>query len=294
MQTQSMTGFGKAELSNEELYCRIEIRSVNGRFLDIQFRTPKPLMPLETEMRKLAESYFSRGNITFFIQIEEKGEKSAAIQLNGPVYQDYLKTARIITSDLGERAKVDVSSFLQLPDLLATAERDDDLDRLRKLVFPVFEKACASLQKMRAKEGGVMIKDLRSRLEKFPGWLEEIKTSIPARQKEFMAKLKSRLEELLGSESTVDEDRLMTELGLMAEKLDITEEQVRMQSHLELFANTLENNPTPGKKLGFILQEMLREVNTMGTKSQFITIQHLCVTMKEEVEKIREQIQNIE
>jgi uncharacterized protein (TIGR00255 family) len=160
-------------------------------------------------------------------------------------------------------------------------------------MLPVFEKACLDLVAMREKEGQVLAQDMRIRIKAFFPGLEKVKSLVPHRQKEHVAKLRNRVQDLIG-DATLSEERMITEIGLMAERLDVTEEIVRLEAHLNHFLDTLDNHKGPGKRLGFLLQEMLREVNTMGTKSQFPDMQHLCVSWKEELEIIREQIQNIE
>ncbi len=293
MTVQSMTGFGKAEIVGEGYTATVELKSVNNRFLEFQVRTSKNILALESKLKQDLGKHISRGSISCHIQYDSVGPGSAGVALNESVFSAYALLIKTAQSRLGPTAVVNISDLLKLPDIISASETAEPLALISERIFPVFKKACLDLVAMREKEGQVLAEDMRTRINAFFPGLDTVKSLVPQRQKEHVAKLRARVQDLIGG-ATLSEDRMITEIGLMAERLDVTEEIVRLEAHLHHFLDTLTSHKGPGKRLGFLLQEMLREVNTMGTKSQFSDMQHLCVSWKEELEIIREQIQNIE
>ena len=294
MNIQSMTGFGKSEKIDKEFYAQVTIKSVNNRYLDIQIKCPKSLMSLESKLRGILEKYISRGSVICFIQYESFSGKSSHLKLNKAVLNEYKNVIQELKNTLGESKTLDISELLNIPELIIPVPEGIQVDQLETQIVPVFTEACEAFTVMRTEEGERLIQDIKKRAKSFSSWIKELNKLIPGRQKNYLKKMRLRVEELIGTNGNIDEDRILTELGIMAEKLDVTEEVVRFESHIQLFLETLKKSKTPGKKLGFILQEMLREVNTLSTKGQCIDIQHRCVAMKENIEIIREQIQNIE
>ncbi len=293
MTVQSMTGFGKAEIVGEGYTATVELKSVNNRFLEFQVRTSKNILALESKLKQDLGKHISRGSISCHIQYDSVGPGSAGVTLNESVFSAYALLIKDAQSRLGPTAVVNISDLLKLPDIISASETAEPLALISERILPVFKKACLDLVAMREKEGQVLAEDMRTRINAFFPGLETVKSLVPQRQKEHVAKLRARVQDLIGG-ATLSEDRMITEIGLMAERLDVTEEIVRLEAHLHHFLDTLTSHKGPGKRLGFLLQEMLREVNTLGTKSQFSDMQHLCVSWKEELEIIREQIQNIE
>ncbi len=293
MTVQSMTGFGKAEIVGEGYTATVELKSVNNRFLEFQVRTSKNILVLESKLKQDLGKHISRGSISCHIQYDSVGPGSAGVALNESVFSAYALLIKDAQNRLGPTAVVNISDLLKLPDIISASETAEPLTLISERILPVFKKACLDLVAMREKEGQVLAEDMRTRINAFFPGLDTVKSLVPQRQKEHVAKLRARVQDLIGG-ATLSEDRMITEIGLMAERLDVTEEIVRLEAHLHHFLETLDSHKGPGKRLGFLLQEMLREVNTMGTKSQFSDMQHLCVSWKEELEIIREQIQNIE
>ncbi|MBF0430395.1 MAG: YicC family protein [Fibrobacteria bacterium] len=294
MKTQSMTGFGKAEKIGTDFAVRIEIKTVNNRFLDIQFKMNKILAPLEPELRKVLEKNISRGSVICFIHYEEFGKTSSSMQLNKPLLEKYLNFVKQLKEVLDDDSVINITDILQIPDVVIALPESSDDSLLKDRVVPTFGEACLNLSEMRAQEGKKLMQDMLTRVNSFPAWLTKIKDYLPERQFNYTEKFKEKIKEVAGPDLKLDNDRLMTELSILAEKLDITEELVRFESHVTLFLETCSANPTPGKKLGFILQELLREINTLCNKSMHSGIQHESVAIKEELEKIREQVMNIE
>lgn len=293
MTAQSMTGYGKAEAVGAGYAVTVELKSVNNRFLEFQVRASKNLLPLEPLLKQELGRHIARGSVSCHVQYDSDGPGVGGIALNERVFKAYAALIEETRKRLGAGTVVDVADLLKLPDMIISSEAVESVETALARILPVFENACRDLVAMRTREGGVLGADLEGRIRAFFPGLEKVKALVPVRQQEYVAKMRARVQELIGGAS-VAEDRMATEIGLMAERLDVTEEIVRLEAHLHHFLETLADHKTPGKRLGFLLQEMLREVNTLGTKSQFPDMQHLCVSWKEELEIIREQIQNLE
>lgn len=293
MTAQSMTGYGKAEAVGAGYSVTVELKSVNNRFLEFQVRASKNILPLEPKLKQELGKHLARGSVSCHVQYDSEGPGAGGLALNEPIFKAYAALVKEAQQRLGASATVDVADLLKLPDMVTSSEAVESTDIALERILPVFEMACRDLVAMRTREGGVLAADLEGRIRGFFPGLEKVKGLVPVRQQEYVAKMRARVQELLAG-ATVAEDRMATEIGLMAERLDVTEEIVRLEAHLHHFLETLSDHKSPGKRLGFLLQEMLREVNTLGTKSQFSDMQHLCVGWKEELEIIREQIQNIE
>lgn len=293
MAAQSMTGYGKAEEIGKGYSVTVELKSVNNRFLEFQARTSRDLLFLEPALKQALGRHVTRGSVTCHVQYDSAGPAAAGVALNEGVFGGYAALVKEAQARLGASATVDIAELLKLPDVVVSAGSSESPELVSGRVLPVFDRACRELVAMREKEGQVLAADLSGRIRGFFPALEKVKALIPQRQSDYVAKMRARVQELAG-EVSLSEDRLMTELGIMAERLDVTEEMVRLEAHLHHFLETLDSHKGPGKRLGFLLQEMLREVNTLGTKSQYSDIQHTTVAWKEELEIIREQIQNIE
>lgn len=293
MAVQSMTGYGKAEFVGEGYAITVELKSVNNRFLEFQTRTSKNIMHLEPKFKHDLGQHLTRGSVTCHIQYESQGASQNGLAFNEPVFRAYTKLITEAQQKLGVGSMVNISDLLKIPDILIASETAEPMELASERILPIFEKACLELVAMREQEGKALAVDMEKRIRGFFPGLEKMKELVPTRQHEYVAKMRARVQDLVGS-ATLAEDRLLTEIGLMAERLDVTEEIVRLETHLHHFLETIAIHKSPGKRLGFLLQEMVREVNTMGTKSQFSDMQHLCISWKEELEIIREQIQNIE
>jgi uncharacterized protein (TIGR00255 family) len=290
---QSMTGYGKADAVGTGYSVTVELKSVNNRFLEFQVRASRNILPLEPKLKAELGKHISRGSVSCHVQYESEGPGSGGLALNEPVFKAYSAVIKDAQARLGAPTTIDIADLLKLPDMLSASEATESADVALGRILPVFGRACRELVSMREAEGRVLADDLEKRVRAFVPGLEKVKSLVPVRQEEYVAKMKARVQELVG-DVAIAQDRMITEIGIMAERLDVTEEIVRLEAHLNHFLETMATHKSPGKRLGFLLQEMLREVNTLGTKSQFSDMQHLCVAWKEELEIIREQIQNIE
>ena len=293
MAVQSMTGYGKAEAVGAGYTVTVELKSVNNRFLEFQIRASKSILHLEPKLKQELGKHLSRGSVTCHVQYDSEGPGSAGLALNEPVFRAYTAVIKDAQARLGTPTTLDIADLLKIPDMVTSSEASEPGETAMQRILPVFDSACRELVSMRENEGRVLGADLETRIRGFFPGLEKVKSLVPVRQQEYIAKMRARVQELIG-DATLAEDRMITEISIMAEKMDVTEEIVRLEAHLHHFLETLATHKGPGKRLGFLLQEMLREVNTLGTKSQFPDMQHLCVGWKEELEIIREQIQNIE
>ena len=281
----SMTGFGKTEAQWEDKSLSIEIRSLNSKSADINLRTPSYLREIDTEIRKRIAKKLHRGKIDLNIFIEFNG-KNAPTAINASVVKGYMAQLKQIEKN----NEIDhLAIAMRLPDTLSS-ERNTLQEDEKKAVFNLLDDAIKNIETYRLDEGKVLEKDFLLRLDLIETYLEEAIKIDPERSKKIEAKLRVSLEEL---KIEIDSNRFEQELIFYLEKFDITEEKVRLQNHLDYFKEVLENDFPNGKKLGFIAQEIGREINTIGSKANHSELQKIVVQMKDELEKIKEQLLNV-
>jgi len=291
--TASMTGYGRAELVEENIKATIEISSVNNRFCEIQFRLPKNLSPLESKLKETILSTISRGKITFNLNWEETSPAASYVKLNEEVADVYFALITQLKQRFNLSGEISVDHFLSLPDIAKVEKGESDLDKVWKIVERIARQALEEFNQMRRTEGAKLAQDLFERVGKLDEAIIEIEKLTPQSIDTYRKKLKSRIKELL-DDMIVNEHRIELEVALMAEKCDVTEECVRFKSHNQQFLSALAEDVPVGKRLTFLLQEMNREANTIGSKAVDTTISQKVIYLKEEIEKIREQVQNIE
>ena len=281
----SMTGFGKTEAQWEDKSLSIEIRSLNSKSADINLRTPSYLREIDTEIRKRIAKMLHRGKIDLNIFIEFNG-KNTPTAINTSVVKGYIAQLKQIEKN----NEIDhLAIAMRLPDTLSS-ERNTLQEDEKKAVFNLLDDAIKNIETYRLDEGKVLEKDFLLRLDLIETYLEEAIKIDPERSKKIEAKLRASLEEL---KIEIDSNRFEQELIFYLEKFDITEEKVRLQNHLYYFKEVLENDFPNGKKLGFIAQEIGREINTIGSKANHSELQKIVVQMKDELEKIKEQLLNV-
>ncbi|MDY3303973.1 MAG: YicC/YloC family endoribonuclease [Clostridia bacterium] len=290
---KSMTGYGRAEKQFEKYKIIIEAKSVNNRYLDIDIRTYKQYIFLEEVLRECISSALSRGKISVFLQIETTDSNENLISLNESTAVGYLDAMKKIAALDGVKDDISVSSFLRLPDIFSVEKNEEDKDALSACVKEVACEALNDLTLSRENEGCRLKTFFETSIENIKSILEIIETCSPQTVKEYEQKLKERIKELLDGVD-VDETRILTEVGIFADKVNITEEITRFKSHLAEFSSLLNSDIPIGRKLDFIIQELNREANTMGSKCNDITVSKSVVELKSEIEKLREQVQNIE
>jgi len=288
----SMTGYGRADTENDNYKFTVEITTVNNRFLEYQMRLPKTLMPLENNIKTVLGNKFNRGKVSVNVTWEQDAA-NGAIVLDQVKADAYFKLFEMLKERYRIEGALSMRDFASLPDLVKVEKQEDNLEKiweiLRGAVSAAGDAACA----MRTAEGSNLSKDMLVRLENIRATTREIAGFSEQNVKLYQARLKSRIEDLLGG-AKVDDERIAVEVAVLADKSDITEECVRLVSHVDQFESSLAESGPVGKRLNFILQELNRESNTIGDKSAFYEISRLVILVKEEIERLREQVQNIE
>ena len=290
----SMTGFGRGESSNNGMTATVEIKSVNSRFSDITIRLPQSLREKETEFREQIQQQIERGKFNVTVKVEKRDTAELDITIDPKVIAGYKQLLSSLKEAAGVEEKISLSHYLSFNDVFVSRESDEEeIRQMTVLVHESIKKAVSNLNTMRRQEGEHLANDLKMRLDK----IEEILNLIHKRAKERVPEARTRFQDRIQSlinDDNFDNERLELEIAILADKLDITEEIVRLQSHIKFFREAMDSNGTVGRKLNFLIQEMNREINTIGSKANDSDISHHVVDLKEILEKIREQIQNIE
>ena len=289
-----MTGFGRAECQENDYTYQAEIRSVNNRFIEINTRLPKAYSDLEQPLKKLIKSHCSRGSISLTISLEFSNDSLGEweIKPNLPLAKQYLDALKNIQNSLGLTGEVDLKSVIGLREIIKIDPVTMDPAK-KDLILNITKEALASLQTMREEEGKNLQIDLGQRIDSIETHLADIESRHPQVIGEYQEKLKERIKNITDG-LELDETRLAQEAALLADRSDITEEMTRLESHLNQFRSFFNTNEPIGRKLEFITQEINREINTTGSKSSDIIISKRVIEVKSELEKIREQVQNIE
>ncbi len=291
MTIRSMTGFGLAENVSPSGTYRVEIRGVNNRFLEIQIRLPKFAANLESRVKKEISSIISRGSVTVFISCD-RDEGETKLTWDKQSVDSYMQIFDEINNSYKLDSKITLSDLLNFSDFIKSETGSFDEEMLWKHLKPALTEAIAAFQDAREVEGAFIIKDLKKILEEITKSLQQVERRAPVRIQEYAKNLGERIQKLI--DNPPDPQRIQTEIALFADRLDISEECTRLRAHLAKFSDDFELNEPVGKRLGFLLQEMNREANTIGSKANDTEISHHSVSLKENIEKIREQIQNIE
>jgi uncharacterized protein (TIGR00255 family) len=288
-----MTGFGRAEIKNSRFEITVEIRSLNNRFLDIGLKLPKSLNPYEYILKGLTKKKILRGKLTAVVNFKNLVLENGDLRLNQETVQFYHQLLEKIKSQTGIKDEITLDHLLQFKEFIEPEEAVFQDDEIKKVLTDAFDKALENLDAMRRQEAENICVDIYSRLEKIKTALNSITEKAKDSPRLELDKLYNRLQERINNKE-VDKDRLELELAIIADRVDVTEECIRLSSHLDLFKDVLDNKDEVGKQLTFLLQEMHRETNTIGSKTSDISISHEMIRLKEEIEKLREQIQNLE
>jgi uncharacterized protein (TIGR00255 family) len=288
-----MTGFGRAEVERNGRTLVAEARSVNHRFLELSIRLPRGLQPFEGKLRSCIQERVARGKVNFTVLWKGSGE-DGGIALDMDMVQQYVDVLQEVRSRFDFREPVTLGQVLALPDLFKWSEPEIDPEEAWSLLEEVSRKTVGDLVGMRALEGESLAKDLRARVNTLRGYVSAVEGRAPERVAESKERLRSRVTELLKGEAKVDEERLILEAAFLAERMDCTEECVRLGSHLDQLEELLEGGGAVGRKLNFLAQELNREANTIGSKANDVSIAREVIQLKDEIEIVREQIQNIE
>lgn len=289
----SMTGYGKAESITNDFKVVVEINSVNNRFLEVQFRLPKFFASLESRLKEKISKKITRGKVNYNLTWEENVPPSSYVKLNEEAAEIYHTIFEQLKKKFDLSGDLEVEDFINLPDLIKIEKEDYDLEKAWQVISGVTDEALAELNRMRNSEGSNISIDLRDRIEKLNQVIQKIEELACQNVESYRDRLQKRMSEFLAGKD-LDEGRLAQEVAFMAERSDVTEECVRFKSHNQQFLNALEEKAPVGKRLTFLLQEMNREANTISSKALSAPISRLVIHLKEEIEKLREQIQNIE
>ena len=287
----SMTGYGRAMRDMDGRQLTIELKSVNHRFLDISFRMPRNLMFLEDDARKTIGAKLARGHVDVFMTYRNMRSDARSVTVDKALFDAYAGALEGLT-DSGVRDDRSLMSIARLPDVLVVSEAEEDQDALRILLKDTLNEALDQLLVMRRREGVEMKKDLAFRTDRIEEMTRQVEERYPHTVEEYTRRLRTAIEDLVGQ--NVDETRLLTEVAVMADRSAIAEETVRLHAHIAQLRECMEKTEPVGRRIDFLVQELNREVNTISSKSQDVPITQLAVSMKAEIEKLREQLQNIE
>jgi uncharacterized protein (TIGR00255 family) len=288
-----MTGFGRAEVRRKDYNLQIELSSVNSRYLEYVFRMPRVLAGAESKIKETVSRKLSRGKITITVNLEESPLRAGTGAIDPDIAEAYFQQLRRLKKKLGLSGEIDLAQVVAHPELLVNPERGLDEDRLWPDLKRLLGRALAELTNMRAEEGRNLKADMKKRLKIAGKLIVQIEKQSPKNVAAYRKRLQKRIKDF-DSGFELDPQRLAEEVTVYADRSDITEECIRLRSHIDLFAATLVNSGDAGKRLNFILQEMGREANTIGSKSVDSRTSAYAIALKEEIEKLREQAQNIE
>lgn len=290
----SMTGFGKGESSNEDIRFTVEIKTINNRYNDINIKIPKFIRGFEENIRKIAKNKISRGRIDIFVSYEVLAGSDTQIRVNEPIAIAYKKAIDELSGLLGLKGEPDLDTLLKMQDILEIQKTDGDSDKNWMTLEMALNQAMDELTSMRRIEGEALSMDILNSVNQVEMLIDEIYESAQTVVEEYKEKLEKRVSELIGNKYNLDESKLYNEIVFFADRSDINEELVRLKSHMKQLADTLAEGGVIGRKLDFILQEINRESNTIGSKSSTIKITQCSVEIKNHIEKMREQVQNLE
>lgn len=290
---KSMTGFGRAMFDDEKRSFLVEMRAVNHRYLDMNIRMPKSLMPLEDRVRKLISRYISRGKIDVFITYRNYAREDTAVRSNHNLAKGYMDILRSLGDEFSLKDDISVSLLARFPDVVFTEEKEENIDEIWNLLEKAVEGASIKLLEMKTVEGESLKTDMLSKAVEIARMVEIVREKDRKVIPLYKERLEKRIGELLDT-VPVDESRLALEIALYTDKSSIDEEITRLLSHMEQLEKFLDEKEPVGRKLDFLAQEMNREANTMASKSVDIEITNIVLLIKNEIEKIREQMQNIE
>ena len=290
---RSMTGFGRAEVIENNKRYTVELKSVNHRYLDLSVKTPRVLSCLEGNVRSEIKKYLSRGKVDVYISYENLAESEAELKYNHDLASKYAAFVKEISEEFGLENDLRATRLASFPDVFEVIEENDDEDELWVGLKKAVDGACEKMVEARSTEGENLVKDLVPKLDNLLSIVDFIQERSPQIVEEYREKIYSRVKEILG-DNTPDEGRLLTEVTVFADKICVDEEIVRLKSHIETMKKELSGSSDVGRKLDFIAQEMNREANTTLSKTTDLEISNRGIELKTEIEKIREQIQNIE
>lgn len=290
---KSMTGYGKSEQTIDSLNVTVEIKSVNHRYFEFSARVPREYGFLEEKLKKYCNSLITRGKVECYVSVEDLEEREMEVNVNETLAAGYVKALKELSERFGLKDDISSVTLSRYPDVITLHKASEDEERIWNAVKTVAETAVSKFIEMRETEGSKLRGDILSRADYIIECVEFIEGRSPETVREYNEKLKQRMKELLG-DAAVDEQRLLNEAAIYADKIAVDEETVRLRSHISQLRDFMNSSEAIGRKLDFLVQEINREANTIGSKAQDVDIAKKVIAIKAEVEKIREQVQNIE
>ena len=290
---KSMTGYGSAKGAAEDLEITVEVKSVNNRYLDTSVRMPRSFLFAEDAVKSAVQRHISRGKVDVFVSVDASAADNMTVKINEPLLRGYLEAIRHISDSYDLENDLTAVSVSRFPDILTVEKKDLDADSISAGIAAVAEKALDDFDAMRLREGEKLCSDVLSRLETIEALVGTVEREAPKTVEEYRNRLREKMAELLGT-AGIDENRILSEAAVFADHIAVDEETVRLRSHISQLRTMLSGRSPIGRKIDFLIQEFNREANTIGSKCQNSDIAHVVVDLKSEIEKIREQIQNIE
>mgnify|MGYP000590274771 FL=1 len=290
---KSMTGYGKSEQTIDSLNVTVEIKSVNHRYFEFSARVPREYGFLEEKLKKYCNSLITRGKVECYVSVEDLEEREMEVNVNETLAAGYVKALKELSERFGLKDDISAVTLSRYPDVITLHKASEDEERIWNAVKTVAETAVSKFIEMRETEGSKLRGDILSRADYIIECVEFIEGRSPETVREYNEKLKQRMKELIG-DAAVDEQRLLNEAAIYADKIAVDEETVRLRSHISQLREFMNSSEAIGRKLDFLVQEINREANTIGSKAQDVDIAKKVIAIKAEVEKIREQVQNIE
>ena len=290
---KSMTGFGSAKGTVEGLNITVELKSVNNRYLDVSVRMPRSFMFAEEAVKSAVQRHISRGKVDVFVSVDSSDAGDITVKVNEALLKGYIDAVRSISEEYSLPADMTAFGVSRFPDVLSVEKKDLDADAISAGIVDITEHALDDFDAMRLREGEKLRNDVLGRLETISGYVADVETKSPETVKEYRTRLEAKMAEVLGS-AGIDENRILAEAAIFADHIAVDEETVRLRSHMSQLRKMINGSSPTGRKIDFLIQEFNREANTIGSKCQNSDIAHTVVDLKSEIEKIREQIQNIE
>lgn len=291
---KSMTGFGRGEAASVDYKITVEAKSINNRYLEVIPRMPRQILALEDPVKKYVNQYVQRGRVDVFITLEETEDRQKTLKTDKELALAYAKSMREVGELCGIEGAVTMEHLVRMPGIFSMEKGDDDLEIIWDLLQNALGTAMENLAAMRQTEGDKLAADLLQRRLTIIDFVKEIDERAPLVVEEYQEKLRARIEEMLEDKALLDEAKFANEVAYFADRASITEELIRLDSHLTQLHDLLSANDVVGRKLDFLMQELNREINTIGSKANDLQISRRVIDVKSELEKIREQVQNIE
>lgn len=290
----SMTGFGRGEYKDDNYHFTVECRTINHKYVDINIRLPRKISFLEDKIRNVVKDYIKRGRVDLYIKLDLIGSEDVNLKFDEKLASEYVNILNNIKNTFNLQDDISVMNIAKFPDIIKSEEKEEDEDLLWSMLKKALDDCLIKLKDMRVEEGSKLASDIDMRCDLLKDYIEQIENYSYNVVNEYKDKLNNRITEILENPSLVDENRLAQEVAVYADKCSITEEIVRFKSHIIQLKKAIYKDESIGRKIDFLIQEMNRETNTIGSKSSDLNITNLVVEVKSELEKIREQIQNIE